>query len=80
MLVLNRKADEKIKIGDKIVINVLEIDGSNVKIGIQAPKDVVILRMEVYEKIQKENIDSAKKEIPDLSHAADLIKSRFSGE
>lgn len=80
MLVLNRKIDEKIKIGDDIVINVLDIDSNSVKIGIKAPKDVVILRMEVYEKILKQNIESAAKKLSDITHAADLIKSKFSGE
>lgn len=80
MLVLNRKIDEKIKIGDDVIINVLDIDSNSVKIGIKAPKDVVILRMEVYEKILKQNIESASKQLSDITHAADLIKSKFSGE
>jgi carbon storage regulator len=48
MLVLNRGVDEKINIGDSIVVTILGIDGDRVKIGIQAPQDVKILRGEIY--------------------------------
>ena len=48
MLILTRKADERIVIGDDIVLSVLEIEGNRVKLGIQAPKDVTILRAEIH--------------------------------
>lgn len=80
MLVLSRKLEEKILIGKNIVISILEIDGSNVKIGIEAPKDISILRMEVFEKVQNENIASASKEIDDISEAIELIKNKLSKE
>jgi len=51
-----------------------------VKIGIKAPKEVAILRLELFEKIQKENIDSASKKMDDVSDLADLIKHKFSTE
>jgi len=60
MLVLSRKLDEEIVIGDDIVIMVLEIRGDKVRLGIQAPADVPIHRQEVYEKIQR-----AKMQEPD---------------
>ena len=56
MLVLSRKAEEKIMIGKDIVISILEVDGTSVKLGIQAPKEISILRMEVFGKIKNENI------------------------
>jgi carbon storage regulator len=50
MLVLNRKRHESIIIGENIVVTVVEICGKQVKIGIQAPDDVVILRTELVDR------------------------------
>jgi carbon storage regulator len=47
MLVLNRKTGEKIHVGDNITITVLEVQGNRVRIGIDAPTDVAILRAEL---------------------------------
>jgi carbon storage regulator len=55
MLVLTRKQQESIIINDDIEIQILGIDGDQIKIGIQAPKSVDIHRKEVYLSIQKEN-------------------------
>ena len=52
MLVLTRRVDESIAIGDSIIITVLAIEGERVKIGINAPRDVIILRQEVFQAIQ----------------------------
>lgn len=54
MLVLSRKKDEKIIIGDSITLMVIEIRGDKVRLGIDAPKDVSVHRQEVYEAIQRE--------------------------
>ncbi len=54
MLVLSRKKDEKIIIGDQIKIMVIEIRGDKVRLGIDAPKEVSVHRQEVYEAIQRE--------------------------
>lgn len=59
MLVLSRKIDEKILIGDDIEIVVVAVTGDNVRLGIKAPKDVKILRSEVYEEVQKQNMEAA---------------------
>ena len=55
MLVLNRKINESLKIGDDIEVKVIAIEGDQVKIGIAAPRDIDIHRQEVYEKITEEN-------------------------
>ncbi|HEY1599699.1 MAG TPA: carbon storage regulator CsrA [Pirellulales bacterium] len=56
MLVLSRKRDESIVIGDSIVITVVEVRGDKVRLGISAPKDVPVHRLEVYQAIQRENL------------------------
>ncbi|WP_246942742.1 carbon storage regulator CsrA [Bacillus pinisoli] len=55
MLVLTRKVKESIQIGNDIEITILAISGDQIKIGINAPKDVEIHRKEVYLSIQNEN-------------------------
>ena len=55
MLVISRKKGESLLIGDDIEITVEKIDGSSVKISIKAPKEKVILRKEVYERVKEEN-------------------------
>ncbi|MFC4323358.1 carbon storage regulator CsrA [Litchfieldia salsa] len=55
MLVLSRKTNESIQIGDNIEITVLSVSGDQVKIGINAPKNIEIHRKEVYITIQNEN-------------------------
>ena len=55
MLILSRKINEKIMIGDDISVTIIEIRGDQVKIGIEAPKSVKVFRQEVFEAIQNEN-------------------------
>lgn len=55
MLVISRKKGESLLIGDDIEITIEKIDSSSVKISIDAPKEKIILRKEVYEKVKKEN-------------------------
>ena len=55
MLIISRKKGESLLIGDDIEITVEKIDISSVKISIKAPKEKVILRKEVYEKVKNEN-------------------------
>lgn len=60
MLVLTRKINEEIKIGSDIVIKIISTSDNQVKIGIDAPKSVQILRGEVYEKIKESTLQAAK--------------------
>ena len=59
MLILSRKIDEKIQIGDDITITIIDIHGEQVKIGVEAPKNIKVFRQEVFEAIQKENTAAA---------------------
>ena len=52
MLVISRKVDESLLIGDAIVVTVLAIEGDRVKIGINAPRETIILRQEIYQAVQ----------------------------
>ena len=60
MLVLARKQEESIIIGDSIEIKVLEIRGDQIRVGIIAPYDIPIYRKELYEKIKQANVEAVK--------------------
>lgn len=60
MLVLSRKRDEAIMIGNDVVITIIEIRGDKVRLGIEAPKATPVHRQEVYEAIQRELGDNPK--------------------
>jgi len=64
MLVLSRKKDERIVIGDAIVITVVEVRGNKVRLGIQADRNVPVHREEIYRLIQQEQSGES-------DHAAD---------
>jgi len=72
MLVLTRKLNETIKIGDNIEITVVGISGDNVRIGIEAPREVKILRCEVYEEIQRQNREAVNG--AGFDQSVDLLK------
>jgi carbon storage regulator len=59
MLVLTRKSNQSIMIGDDIEVSVLAIMGEKVRVGIQAPRDIPVFRKEVYLEIQQERGDSS---------------------
>ncbi len=67
VLVLTRKSNQSIMIGDEIEVSVLSIMGEKVRIGIQAPRDIPVFRKEVYLEIQSEGVaaGSAKAEVDD---------------
>lgn len=54
MLILTRKAGETLMVGDEITVTILGIKGNQVRIGINAPKDISVHREEVYEKIKSD--------------------------
>ena len=75
MLVLTRKINESIKIGDDIEITILSVSGEQIKIGIDAPKHVEIHRKEVYLEIQTENNRASQTSIDLLKQLNMNVKS-----
>jgi carbon storage regulator len=69
MLVLSRKSEQSVLVGDDIVITVLAIDGDRVKLGIQAPRDVTVLRHEIHEQVQSANNEAASALSPTRLHS-----------
>ena len=60
MLILTRRIGETLMIGDKVVVNVLGVKGNQVRIGVEAPKDVSVHRSEIYDRIHAEKNTSNK--------------------
>jgi carbon storage regulator len=77
MLVLTRKVGEKLLIGDDITISVIEVNRGGVRIGVEAPRNVSILRHEVYERIQEENLTASRAaSAMNIQQAADLWRNK----
>lgn len=75
MLVLSRRKDESIVIGDNIHVTVVDIRGDAVRLGITAPKDIPVYRKEIYEAIQRENLEAAQARAEGL----DALRGAFPG-
>ncbi|RMA79403.1 carbon storage regulator CsrA [Umboniibacter marinipuniceus] len=63
MLILTRKIGERLVIGDDVVVSVLGCRGNQVRLGIEAPRDVSVHREEIYERIQNEDDDIEPSEL-----------------
>lgn len=61
MLILTRRPNEVVKIGDDVTVVVLGVQGSHVRIGIDAPRNVAVHREEIYDKIHAEGLAAAKR-------------------
>lgn len=57
MLILTRRIGETLMVGDDVTVTVLGIKGNQVRLGVNAPKDVAVHREEIYQRIQKEKTD-----------------------
>jgi carbon storage regulator len=55
MLILSRKVNERVVIGDEITVSIIEIRGDQVRLGVNAPKTVKVFRQEIYDEIRAEN-------------------------
>lgn len=73
MLVLSRKLNESVMIGDDVEVVVLDVKEGVVKLGIRAPREIAVHRQEIYAQIKAENLRSATTP-KDLRGAADLLK------
>lgn len=73
MLYLTRKIGQSIIINDKIEVKIMEVHGKNVKIGIEFPKNVTVLRKEVFDNVVAQNIEASQSEIND-SFFESLVK------
>ena len=60
MLILSRKVNEKVMIGDDITVSIIEVRGDQVRIGVDAPKSVKVFRREVFDAIKAENKAAAE--------------------
>ena len=75
MLILTRKLGESIIIGENVQLSVVEINKNNIKIGINAPKDITIYREEVFEKIKEENKMSSISGIVNLTDISNNMRN-----
>jgi carbon storage regulator len=80
VLILTRRLGESITIGDTIKVSVLGIHGRQVRLGIEAPPEVIVHREEIYVKIQEENRKASKSIKDDLAGMVNLIKKKIKGK
>ncbi len=76
MLVLTRKSDESIKLGDDITITVVEIKGNSVRLGIEAPSGLRIYRKELYDRIKEENFMASNLFMEEFTKISKALRSK----
>ncbi|MGM0370402.1 MAG: carbon storage regulator CsrA [Bacillota bacterium] len=74
MLVLTRKENESIMIGDQIKVTVVESSGGQIRLGIEAPQEIEIYREELYQQIKEENKTAAQTKVENLSKLVAQLK------
>jgi len=75
MLILSRRPEQALRLGDEITVTVLGVEGDRVKLGIQAPRNVLVLRQELFQQVQSANSDAARGARPSTSTIAALLRS-----
>ena len=80
MLVLARRTNQSIMIGDDVEIVVVDIKGDQVKLGVKAPKEISVFRQEIYQEIQEENKKAASNSIKpsELGKLKDILNKKKS--
>lgn len=74
MLVLTRKKGESIIIDDKVEVVILDVSGDQIKLGISAPKEITIMRKEIYQAVKDENKAALLQGFSDINKIAEIIK------
>ena len=75
MLILSRKKDEKLMIGNEIEVQIVKISKDSVRIGIKAPNSVSVHRYEVYENIREANLAATKSQVPPKKAFKNLLST-----
>ncbi|NJD68690.1 MAG: carbon storage regulator [Candidatus Methylomirabilota bacterium] len=77
MLILTRKTGEAITIGEAIVVSVLEVRGSQVRLGISAPAEVAVHRAEIYERIRETNLQAGSVALSRAGALSERLRAIF---
>ena len=77
MLILTRKIGESILVGDNIRLVVLEIRGRQIRLGIEAPPDIVVLREEIAQRLTDENLRASTFRYPEVKQAINALALEF---
>jgi len=80
MLVLTRKVNQSIMIGDEIEVSVISVMGDKVRLGIQAPRDVSVFRREVFDEIQAQNQAAAEADTQSVARALGALDAAQEAE
>jgi carbon storage regulator len=75
MLVLSRKVNQSIMVGDNVRVVVVAVDRDQVKLGIEAPREIAVHRSEIYEEIQRSNRSAAASAAPASERAAPVERA-----